>query len=78
MRVPFMMNLSEEEIILIAGVIGYSSGDVLTEVYNELMDLLTNEQQAIARDISTAIAVKGNGYHIHEEELLYEAFKLRR
>lgn len=75
MRKPIMMNLSEEELVLLVGIIGYSSGGVLNEVYADLVSSLSTEQLNKADKISTAIAVKANGYHIKEEDLLHEVFK---
>ena len=66
------LRLSEEEIMLLVGIIRYSDGEILTNVYSQLVDNLTNEQLTKAIRIATNIAITANGYYIHEEDLIYE------
>lgn len=76
MRKPIMLNLSEEELLLLVGILGYSTGDVLTEVYAGLVDELDHKQVSLADKISTQIAITANGYYINEDDLMHEVLKI--
>lgn len=78
MKREIKLHLSDEEIILLSGILGYCTGDVLTEAYMELLRYLTFEDVRKTDSIATAIAVKSNGYYINEEDLLHEVLKLRK
>lgn len=71
------LQLSEEEIMLLVGILRYSEGEILTNAYSQLADQLTNEQLAKAIQIATNIAITANGYYIHEEDLIYEVLTKR-
>ena len=78
MRKEVILHLSEEEIILLAGILGYCSGDVLTEAYMELLEHLNLKQVTSTDSVATAIAIKDNGYYINEDDLLHEVLKIRK
>lgn len=78
MREEVKLNLSKEEIILLAGILGYCTGDVLTEAYMELLEHLNLKEVTLTDSVATAIAIKANGYYINEEDLLHEVLKIRK
>lgn len=69
------LKLTEEEQILLAGILAYSDGDILTNVFDKLTETLNHDQRQKIRKIVREIAIKANGYYIDEEELLYEIFR---
>ena len=77
MRKPVMLNLSEEELVMLVGILGYSSGTTLQEVYMGLVDELTHEQLVMADEVARQIAITANGYYIKEEDLLMTVFRAK-
>ncbi len=71
MRKPITLELNREETILLAGILLYSEGDVLSETYHKLIETLDPKDITRVNQICREIAVKGNGYYIDEADLLY-------
>lgn len=78
MREKVVLNLTKEEIILLTGILGYATGDILTEIYMELLEHLNVKEVALSDSVATAIAIKANGYYINEDDLLHEVLKIRK
>ena len=77
MRKEFTLTLNEEELILLVGILRYSVGEVLTEVYSQLARNMTADQLLKAIAVAREIAITGNGYYINEEDLIYEVLTER-
>ena len=78
MREEVVLNLTKEEIVLLSGILGYATGDVLTETYMELLRHLNVKEVALSDSVAKAIAIKANGYYINEEDLLHDVLKIRK
>lgn len=71
MRKAVTLELNREELLLLAGMLYYSDGDVLAEAYHTLTDGMTPTDLQRVKQIAREIAVKANGYYIDEDDLLY-------
>ena len=69
------LNVSEEELLLLVGILRYSEGEILTNTYSQLVNELDSDQLSKAIQIATSIAITANGYYINEEDLIYEALR---
>lgn len=78
MREEVVLNLTKEEIVLLSGILGYATGDILTETYMELLRHLNVKEVALSDSVAKAIAIKANGYYINEEDLLHDVLKIRK
>ena len=71
MRKPITLELNREETILMAGILLYSEGGVLSEAYHKLTENLSKKDLERVNQICREIAVTANGYYIDEDDLLY-------
>lgn len=76
MREQITLEMNREEMILLAGILLYSSGGVLTEVYQKIFEKLSPKDWQRVDQVATQIAINGNGYYIDEDDLLYEIIGL--
>ena len=70
MRKDITINVTDEELILLTGILYYSEGAILDEVFHKLMDNIPKIKRTFVKDVAREIAVTGNGYYINEDDLM--------
>ena len=70
MRKDITISVTDEELILLVGMLYYSEGQILDDVFHKLMDNIPKHKRTFVKDVAREIAVTGNGYYINEDDLM--------